>query len=418
MPESALFDTSELEALVGREGRLGGIGRAKVAVVRRLRADHVSTLHITCSDGLEQKAMKAYHDTVVRDLTQAGERDWAPLRTANLGARYEWASGPVAFSHFRGEGSSVALIKINTHVGVERGGSQPAFGFFDRGGRRSATCGALSMLLAGRDEPFIHELEELFGSGGIDRLALLRDPEVTPPELAALFAAVLQARLQARRALLDNVETANDGLPGPDRLLIVASVTINQKGTDHELLVGFYAGERNAKGRLVMTWCGLSDDPRDLVYASHHHGVHITAEHQGTRRARGAYDHRSLIADGYHERETPCLSDQAAAALETLHTKLNDPAHPWTSLAIKGSALALGELLPIPALLALFAGGALEVNHAFKLSRIAHGHAKPHEVEALLFAAADDLASSDPEEARKTLEAATQRLRGLECPAT
>jgi len=412
-PTAPPFDTTELEALVGREGRLGGIGRAKVTVVRRLGAQHVSTLHVTCSDGLEKKATKSYVDTVVRDLTNAGERDWAPLRTANLGARYEWASGPVAFSHFRGEGSSAALIKINTHVGVDRSASQPTFGFFDRGGRRSATCGALSMLLGGHDEPFIHELEELFGSGGIDRLALLRDPAVTPPDLAPLFAAVLQGRLQARRALLDNVETANDGLPGPDHLLIVASVTINQKQSDHELLIGFYAGERNPQGRLVMTWCGLPDDPRELHYECHHHGVHISAADQGTRPARGAFDHRSLIADRYHEREPLSLNDQATAALDDLHQKLNDPAHPWTGLAIKGSALALGELLPIPALLALFAGGALEVNHAFKLSRIAHGHAKPHEVDALLHDAADDLATSKPEEARATLEAAITRLRGI-----
>lgn len=411
------FDTSELEALVGREGHLGGIGRAKVAVVRRLRAEHVSTLHVTCSDGLEKKANKSYLDTVVRDLTNAGERDWAPLRTANLGARYEWASGPVAFSHFRGAGSSAALIKINTHVGVEHTGAEPAFGFYDRGGRRSATCGALSMLLAGMDEPFIHELEELFASGGLDRLALLRDPEVTEPELAPLLAAVLQARLQARRALLDNVETANDGLPGPDRLLIVAAVTINQKQSDHELLVGFYAGERNPAGRLVMTWCGLPDDPRELRCERHHSGIRISADFQATRRARGAYDHRSLIAEDYQAREAPCLSGQASAALEELHQKLNDPAHPWTGLAIKGSALALGELLPIPALLALFAGGALEVNHAFKLSRIAHGQAKPHEVDALLFAAAEDLADDEPHEARRVLQAALERLQGLTGPA-
>jgi len=66
------------------------------------------------------------------------------------------------------------------------------------------------------------------------------DPEVLAPELRMLYVVVIQARLEARRALLDLTQLAQ----GPDTLLVVSAVALDQHSHDHELLVGFFAGER------------------------------------------------------------------------------------------------------------------------------------------------------------------------------
>lgn len=424
------FDTHDLDACIGREVFIGDVGRALVRVVAGARPDHVSSLHVTCSDGLEKDASRYFKDTVARDITPAGDRDWAPLRTANLGGRYEWGSGGVSFSHFDGEGAHLQVVQVNAHVGVIREPAGPKFGFYERGPRHSMTCGALSLLLAGQAGPFLDELREAFASEGLDRINLI-NTEI-PAEHRALFAAVVQARLQARRAYLDLGRARGASERGPDKLLVVAMVSFNQRGADHEMCIGHYAGARNDDGSMTAVWTGLGDDPRKYVFTQDLAGVVISQDGPQKRAARGPKVHRELVLEDLAEEiecpepppveegtgvafeEPPArLGSQAQATLDQLDGWLNDPEHPWSSLAVKGACIALTEALAVPAVVTLFAGGALAANHAFRMQRIARGGAHEHEVEELAHEATRDLASRDPEEAKSILASATARLRKL-----
>lgn len=428
------FATRDLDEHVGRESHMSDLSRALVRVVSSARASHVSTLHVTCSDGLERERSRDFIDMVARDITPAGDRGWAPLRTANLGGRYEWGSGAVSFSHFDGPDDHLQVVQCNAHVGVIRHADGPHFGFYERGPRDSMTCGALSLLLAGQSGPFLDELREAFASEGKDRVRLLRDH--VAPEHRVLYAAVVNARLQARRALLDLAQPVPAGGVGPDRLLIVAAVTFNQRGADHELCVGHYAGARNPDGTLAAVWTGLGDDPTRYRYEHTLSGVHITQDGPLRRVARGPGAWRAEAAAALaaelasapepeaastgdapvavRPEEVPrTLDARALATLDQLDALLNDPDHPWTSLAAKGACLALTEVLAVPAVVSLFAGGALAANHSFRMRRIARGEAAEHEVDELAHEASLDLAQRDPSESRSILAGTTRRIREL-----
>ena len=82
-------------------------------------------------------------------------------------------------------------------------------------------CGALDAVLEESYEPFAQMLAADLDFGAVNRLAALRDarPSVDPA-LRNLFAAVTNARVQARRAMLDIQDYAPrspDALPDPAR---------------------------------------------------------------------------------------------------------------------------------------------------------------------------------------------------------
>ena len=103
----------------------------------------------------------------------------------------------------------------------------------------------------------MHELQEAFGSESKDRLAMLRDADQVDPEHRALFAAVLNARLQARHAILDiqDYKAAT-----PTVYLVVACVTFNRAGPDTELLCGYYVADCRTDEESP-SYHGLGDDP-------------------------------------------------------------------------------------------------------------------------------------------------------------
>lgn len=434
---SSPFDTHDLDVFVGREAHMGDLGRALVRVVASVRPAHVASLHVTCSDGLERLCAKTFHDTVARDITVPADREWAPLRTSNLGGRYEWGSGGVGFSHFVGAPSNMMVAQINSHVGVIREARSLRFGTHERSGRMSPVCGALFMVLAGRTGPFATEMREALSSEGLDRMALLNDPDSVSADYKYLYGAIVNARLQARRALLDLARPLEADEVGADLLLVLAAVTFNQRGADHELLVGYYAGKRDADGVMQAIWCGLGDNPTKYQYEFDLAGVKVTQPGPLKRKARGPKGHRELplekLADHLEDLRAESVAHQEAgpepltecdrppvhldphsrSVLDQVDALLNDPDHPWSSLAVKGACIALTEVLAVPAVLTLFAGGALAANHAFRMQRIARGGGHEHEVEELAHETAIDLQQRDPREARSILKSATARLRQL-----
>jgi hypothetical protein len=161
------------------------------------------------------------------------------FRTANLGGQYEEGALAVAESHFATLASSrtfkAMLIKLNTHVAVRLEDDVPVYGSLDRYDRESACCGALHAVLEGSSLPFAQQLRATFGHGGLDRLAILRDPEQVDPAQRALLAALCASRLQADRLLADLLQVH----PKTQTVYLVAyCVTINREDPDTEILCG------------------------------------------------------------------------------------------------------------------------------------------------------------------------------------
>lgn len=135
-------------------------------------------------------------------------------------------------------GFKVILVKINSHVSAEDKGDRQVFGRMSRYHRESTYCSALDQLLQGRrGYAYLEQLHETFLSERLDRIALLNDPDRVDPQCRNLFVAVANARLQARKAILD----IQDYHPlTPTYFVVGAFVTINRERHDTEVLCGFY----------------------------------------------------------------------------------------------------------------------------------------------------------------------------------
>ena len=427
-PAPPAIETPELDPLLGRELRLSETARALAGLVRRLAPRRVATLHVTCSDESERECAEVFQNLVVRELSGSNPGRRTPMRTANLGARYEWGCGPVALSHFRvpGDEDVLCLAKINAHVGVQRRlGEPPVYGMLDRPEATSTDCGALAAVMGGGVGDFCDELRLLLSSEQVDRTSLLRDPRVVATEHRALVAAAVSARLQARQAMLDLLSAPD----GPDRLLVPTCVTLNQPGRDHEVLVGWYAAVRGDHG-LRVTWTGLEDDPRRIAVVHGGRGVRLApregpdqevatderpetlasfAEPPPRRSARGPVEHRDLPGALWDARphDKPTAPAELLAALghavAELEDRVDDPARPAEALALRAALLALGEALAVPAVLTFFAGGALDLHHAWRLQRIATGETGEAEARAILHEVWSHAECMDPATMQRTL---------------
>jgi len=201
--------------MIGREQDLDEVARALYAFAREGRAPVVGAVHLTCADESELECVRATRNAFAEHVLpklKSGTR--APFRLANLGARYEWGAAAVADEHYSLDPAradhKLLAIKINSHVCVDTSSGGPRYGTMRRYDHDSHFCGALHHLLGGGNLPFTREMHESFGSDGLDRMAALRDPERVPQELRSLFAALVNARLQARKAAID-IQAARDG---------------------------------------------------------------------------------------------------------------------------------------------------------------------------------------------------------------
>ncbi|MDF1800708.1 MAG: hypothetical protein P1V81_16150 [Planctomycetota bacterium] len=403
MPQ--IFEVSELHSLIGREVRQTEVARALAHGVRRLAPKHFASLHVTCSDGRERETAEAFRSVVVREFAPGPTTTRAPMRTANLGGRYEWGAAPLSLGHYCAPGDTnvMQVVKLNSHVASVPSEGGPTFGMIERGGSESTCCGALTQYLSGGPGSFVSDMALSFASEGLDRTAMLRDPAVVPPELRLIVAALVQVRLQTRRALLDVLSAPRI----PDRVVLLAGVSFNHPTHNTELVVGYYAAAHSVAGEMEVTWTGFDEDPRGLVVEPSTRGVQIkqldaegSASIPGTRQARGSVDHRFLpgrtwLANNEHPEPTPSVKAAVKAAVHSLETTLNDPVHPVRSVAIKGVVLAMAETMAVPALLTLFAAGALELHNAWSVERVAYGKADQAEIQALLNRAINGLDTLD-----------------------
>jgi hypothetical protein len=248
--------------LIGRETGVDEVSRALYKVIDQLRAPVVGAMQVTCSDESERECIDAFQHSFAEHVLPSlkfGER--AVFRIANLGARYEKGAVRIADDHYAGaEGADelmVLVIKINSHVAAPSTPDGRQFGKMERYGTESAYCGALNALLQGSTLPFADDFRSAFASGGKDRLPALLDRSRTDPEAVAVVAAVINAGLQAQRALEDVLE---EPPPTPTRFFIVSSVTLNRRGKDTEVVCGIHDIDYRGETPTV-DYRGLGDDP-------------------------------------------------------------------------------------------------------------------------------------------------------------
>jgi len=248
--------------LIGVESELSQVGLALRHFAEELSAPVVGAYQVTCSDEVEWECAEAFQEHFCDELLPILEFERrSPFRSINLGARYEWGAIRVAEEHFATESSQEAfkllVAKINAHVAVEDTRDGPVYGGVDRYGRRSTCCGALAGLFEGSLLPAIQELRQIFQFGGLNRLSVLADRSRIAPEHRALLAAVVSARLQAHRVVLDIEEYRPES---PTVFLILPCVTLNRLGRDTELVVGQYGVDRTEPTPRVK-YVGLGDAP-------------------------------------------------------------------------------------------------------------------------------------------------------------
>jgi hypothetical protein len=356
-----------LQELFGREHEFAHLYRELKFALQRHGAKAVGALHVTCADESEHECSEAFQRRFAGQLLprlKYGSR--VPVRIANPGARYEWGTVHLAEEHFATpeteEGFKVLLVKINAHVSVDHTGRGLCFGTLDRYGVPSRCCGALHALLEGGRLPWLRDLEEAFLSEGKDRLAALRDPDRVDPRVRGLYAAVANARLQARRVTLDIQEHE---AKTPTLYLVLHGVTLNKPGLDTELVGGLYTLDRRSD-RPTDRYQGLGDDPARYDLAVEHGKLVLRDEERN--RARAARDHRELARERVRlytreplprdERLDRVFRDVAAGRHRgRVHAKA----------LLSGLIHVLASLSPISTALLLVAEGVTDIYHAHRL---------------------------------------------------
>jgi hypothetical protein len=293
----------ELYRLLGQEMDSEELCRALYFAARGIDSPVVGAVHITCADEAERKCTEAFQQHFSQYLLpelKFGER--SHFRLANLGGRYEWGAVRIAEEHFATEASREAfkllVVKVNSHVSLERTSHAPRFGVMPRYERESTCCGALQGFVAGMPTPFADSLREVFHSEGKDRVAVLQDPEKVPEACRPFFTAVANARLQARRAL---VEIQDFTPTTPTLYLVLPCVTLNQKQRDTEIACGLYTADaRNFGPPAQVTYRGVSDDPAN--YELREELGRVRLHDNALKTTREARDHRALALERLRQR--------------------------------------------------------------------------------------------------------------------
>lgn len=396
----APLHAERLYELIGVEHSLIEVERAIRTFIQREKPPLVGATLVTCSDESEYECAAVFRRGIVRQLLPARMfDDKSAFRQATLGGRYEWGAARVAESHFAlapgAQEWKLMLLKVNAHVGVHETPDGPTFGRLARYEGLDLYCGALAALLAGDTRPFAEDLAETLRADGLERVAILRDAAQVDPAQRSLFAALVSARMQARRAMLD----VQDHAPlTPTLTMIVPCVTLNRTGHDTEIVVGVYFCDRRG-AEPHDEYAGLGDDPRG--YRLDTRGSQLVLHDEHRDKPRLARDHRALVARAL-DAHAPHEGARAQVQAALKPALAGDHALTKAALAaVFGTVLAVA---PIPAVLALFAEGALGIHHAVAVHRLARKAEGDDAALELL----DDLRGSidglEPKQARHLVE--------------
>ncbi len=337
----------------------------------------VGAHHVTCSDETERECIDVFYEGFVKPLLPTLKlSQQADFRTANLGSRYEWGSVRIAEHHFAtretAESFKLMLVKINAHASRDETDDGPYYGRLDRYQEVSDCCGALFALMAGKRLPAVDEIREVFTWEGRDRLGALTNGEVVPEPLRGLASAMVQARLQARAAMVD----IRDHRPHtPTLYLVVPCVTINIPDLDGEMVCGLYTADYRTETP-VLRYVGLGDNP--AAYRIRHVEGRLVVTDPGSGADRPVRDHRReplrtwLKRQGREEEVEPTEAGARAAPSEDAGERL------------ERMFRRLAEAAPVETALRLFASGLAPIQHVYRADRISRNPAAAWEAMAIL----------------------------------
>lgn len=399
----------KLREIIGTEQDFDQVSRALRQQVERERPPVVGALLVTCSDESERECIDAFQHGFV-DALLPDFKLWSKsaFRSANLGARYEWGAVRVAEQHFATHSArtqfKTVVVKINAHVAVERTPDGDRFGRMQRYETESPACGAIHALLEDLRQPFTKDLHDALIVDARDIVETLKDPERVAPVHQRLFAAIVSARVQARRATLD----IQDYRPTtPTLYIVLPCVTLNRAERDTEIPVGVYTADYRADPPRV-EYRGLGDDPSKYVFEYQYDQIVVRDDQIDQPRA--ARDHRKHLIRQWHEKHA------AKANLEALHrderfAKFLDDArqnkhkdHHVAKAMVKNALVLLADLNPISAALALFGGGVADIYHAHRIHKIIQDASRDDSARRVLTDVQDRIESLPPEMTQKVID--------------
>lgn len=358
-----------LYELLGSERPCQEFARLLRNYVTAERPPVVGAMRVSCSDEAEQESIEAFQRQFVRfTLPSLKFFSKAPFRVANLGGRYEFGSVRIAEDHYaRADGADdwkIMVVKVNSHVSVEPGEGGLRFGRMERYDTDSVYCGALDAVLAHSDEPFSRRLAEDLELECVDRLAGLRDPARVDPGLRNLFAAAVNARIQARRAMID----IQDYTPRtPTLYLVLPCVTLNRRGHDGEILCGIYTADRR-KEEHHDEYCGLGDEP--WKYRLRTDSSEIRIEDPHVHSPRLARNHRQVVEQEWRAQRPELVVEDRRVQAALQNAREQSPGSPYTKAALQTLLAVLLELSPVPAAVLLFGHGLVHIHHASQAHRL------------------------------------------------
>jgi hypothetical protein len=392
-----------LHNLVGYESSLEETLKALSLTVRELQPSTIGAHLVTCSDESEKECREAFTRLFAqRFLPRLKFAVHSPFTTANLGGRYEWGSVRIAENHFAIPAGSdrykLMVVKINSHVAVAKSFDSTTYGCMHRYRQESFFCGALRALLDGGSGPFLDELASTFASEGRDRLGALRNPDLVAPELRCLCAAIVNARLQARSAIID----IQDHTPQtPTVYLILPCVTLNRGDRDTEILCGVYlADHRTSPGEVE--FFGLGCEPE--AYSINLRMGRLEVEDAKSRFVRPARDHRTMLVTELKQAESPIPQHDTIEAIRRKYEAHQHDLGPLGGVLLKTLLAALVEVSPVPAVLLLFGEGLFEIHHVYQMHRMAQQVERDETAKSLLSSLLDKVEAMDPERVRRVLE--------------
>ncbi len=361
-----------LQDLIGREMEADGINRALRNFAQTQRTNAVGALHVTCSDESEHEAAESFQhwfaDAVLPELKSQRR---SPFRTANLGARYEWGAVRIAEQHYatpetRGD-VKLLVLKLNSHVAVSQVGNETLYGVMNRYDCESACCGALHALLAGKRHPAMDELRATFGYDDIARLEMLQDAATIDSGLRSFLAAVVNARLQARSAIVDIQDYEPET---PTIYLVLPCVTLNRPQRDSEFVVGMYSADSRL-GLGEAAYVGLSDDPSRYAVSKHH--GYLTIKDDSVREPREARNHRLEVVKQWKERHPVAQSvdDPRLKELVTTTASTSNYTAKMAHETLKTVLWLAADIAPVPVSILLFAKGVAGIHNLYRAHQLA-----------------------------------------------
>ncbi len=403
----------QIKNIVGAERSLEGVCQAiHLSAVER-GAPTVGAMLITCADEAEHECVSAFQRGFINFMLPSLKfAQQAGFRIANLGGRYDWGAIRIAERNYsaaaRPNTVKLMVVKVNSHVGVMENGTEPTYGILKRYGEESYCCGALHGMLSGAKAPYAERMMEVLISEGPDRVSALLDEARVDPKYRPLYAAIVSARVQSRKVIMD----IQDHRPtSPTEYMVIPCVTINRPEKDTEIVCGLYFA-RGDDGIEDAEYYGLGDDPAAYEHCIQNGRVIVSDENVGTSRA--ARNHRHIALEQWHQlmrgRKVQ-IQDERLDRVRRETADLRGPRNERLKKMLPVLLTVLAEVEPVSAAILLFANGCAGIHHAFRVHRLARELEGSDQARKILAEVRDKVDQLQPHEAEAMMELLTREYR-------